>query len=116
MGALAGTVWRAARAARATPSTTYVLESRRVLKLPAEALLAECSENVARDRGTTVEPLIRLGVIDERQLYLLLGCASMYAYCTQVMRMSENAATERPAAQRAGFAKRCIPRAVARAV
>ncbi len=85
--------------------------------IAAGALLAECSENVARDRGTTVELLIRLGAIDERQLYLPLACASMYAYCTQVMRMSENAAFQRiRAAQRAGFAKRYIPRAVARAV
>ncbi len=80
---------------------TCVLESRRVLKLPAEALLAECSENVARDRGTTVELLIRLGAIDERQLYLPLACASMYAYCTQVMRMSENVAFQRIRAARA---------------
>ena len=81
---------------------TCVRESRRVRKLPPDALIAEFCERVSQDRGTTVELLIRMGAIDERQLYKPLACASMYAYCRQVMRMSENAAFQRIRAARAG--------------
>ena len=78
-----------------------LLEARCVHKLTADALLNEFTTSVARDRDATVELLIRLGAIDARQLYLAQACPSMYAYCTQVMRMSENSAFQRIRAARA---------------
>jgi hypothetical protein len=43
----------------------------------------------------------RLGELDARRLYLGEGCASLFAYCTQTLRLSEHAAYHRIEAARA---------------
>ncbi|MEQ1834076.1 MAG: HNH endonuclease, partial [Candidatus Eisenbacteria bacterium] len=72
-----------------------MLQSRRVSRLPSPALLAEFTGTLARDRGTTVDLLIQIGEIEARRLYVGKACADMYAYCTQVLHMSESTATRR---------------------
>ena len=72
-----------------------VLKSRRVSKLSGAALLAEFSDTLARDRGTTVDLLIQMGEIEARKLYVSKACADMYAYCTQILHMSESTASRR---------------------
>ena len=47
------------------------------------------------ERNATAELLRLLGEFDDRQLYLGEGCASLYSYCTQVLRLSEHAAYHR---------------------
>ncbi len=78
-----------------------MLKSRRVSKLSAAALLTEFASTLARDRGTTVELLIQMGEIEARKLYRGQACADMYAYCTDVLHMSESTAARRTRAARA---------------
>jgi len=53
------------------------------------------------ERCATVELLALLGELDTRKLYLGEGCASLFAYCTQVLHLSEHAAYHRIEAARA---------------
>ena len=78
-----------------------VQKSRRALKLAADTLLTEFAESLSRDRESTVDLLIQIGVIEARKLYVPLACSSMYVYCTQVMHMSEWTALKRIRAARA---------------
>ena len=56
----------------------------------------------ARDeRRATGELLALLAEVDARRLYLGEGCSSLFAYCTQVLRLSEHAAYHRIEAARA---------------
>ncbi len=80
---------------------TCVLKSRRASKLPVDVLLAEFADSLSRDRESTVDLLIQIGVIEARKLYVPLACSSMYVYCTQVMHMSEWTALKRIRAARA---------------
>lgn len=64
---------------------------------------------VARERETLVELLVVLAELDARRLYLGLGCASLFAYCTEVLRLSEAGAYRRITAAR--IARR-FPRAL----
>ena len=52
-------------------------------------------------RGAVVELLILLGEIDARRLFLPEGCSSLFTYCTQVLRFSEQEAYHRIEAARA---------------
>jgi len=54
-----------------------------------------------REREATVTLIAHLAVLDERQLYLAEGCASMFTYCVQVLHLSEYAAYSRIEAARA---------------
>ena len=72
-----------------------VLKSRRASKLSAAALLTEFTSTLAHDRGTTVDLLIQMGEIEARKLYVSKACADMYAYCTEVLHMSESTASRR---------------------
>lgn len=54
------------------------------------------------ERSATAELLRCLGELDARRLYLGAGCSSTFAYCTDVLRMSEPAAYHRITAARAG--------------
>jgi hypothetical protein len=80
---------------------TCVLKSHRASKLPVDVLLAEFADSLSRDRESTVDLLIQIGVIEARKLYVPLACSSMYVYCTQVMHMSEDTAYTRIRAARA---------------
>src|SRR4051812_12148553 len=64
--------------------------------------LIDATMRVAGDeRRVTVELLSLLGELDARRLYLGEGCSSLFAYCTQVLRLSEHAAYHRIEAARA---------------
>jgi hypothetical protein len=58
-------------------------------------LILETKRLAAREREATVEVIAALMELDERKLYLGQGCASLFAYCTEVLRFSEYAAYSR---------------------
>jgi hypothetical protein len=68
--------------------------------LPDHVLLRELSSLVVQDRATTAALLAHIAEVDERRLYLPRACASMYAYCVQELRMSEDVAYKRIRAAR----------------
>ena len=64
--------------------------------------LLDATVAAARDeRRTTAELLALLAEVDSRRLYLGEGCPSLFAYCTQVLHLSEHAAYHRIEAARA---------------
>jgi hypothetical protein len=64
-------------------------------------LLRDLQALVTRDRAITAALLAHLAEADARKLYLPAGCASMFAYCVQELRLSEDAAYKRIQAARA---------------
>src|SRR5688572_10024656 len=64
------------------------------------ALLADLSTLVATDRRTTAALLAHLAEVEARGLFLPEACSSLYAYCTRVLRLSEDAALKRIRAAR----------------
>ena len=54
------------------------------------------------ERRATAELLALLAEVDARRLFLGEGCSSLFAYCTQVLHLSEHAAYHRIEAARAG--------------
>ena len=69
--------------------------------LPDAALLRHAIVVVSRDCATTAEMLAVLAEIDTRKLYLGEGYPSMFAYCVEVLHMSEDIACKRIRAARA---------------
>ena len=64
--------------------------------------LLSATLSTARDeRRATAELLALLAEVDARRLYLGEGCSSLFAYCTQVLHLSEHAAFHRIEAARA---------------
>ena len=53
------------------------------------------------ERRATAELIALLAEVDARRLYLGEGCSSLFAYCTQVLHLSEHAAYHRIEAARA---------------
>ena len=64
------------------------------------ALIAEVQRLANHERDATAQLVATLAVFDERKLYLAEGCASLYVYCTRVLRLSEHAAYSRIQAAR----------------
>ena len=64
-------------------------------------LLERIERAAASERHATAELLALLAEVDSRRLYLGEGCSSLFAYCTQVLRLSEHAAYHRIEAARA---------------
>jgi len=64
-------------------------------------LLAEVKTFAARERQATVWLIASLAELDARRLYLGEGCSSLFAYCTQILHLSEHAAYGRITAARA---------------
>ena len=64
-------------------------------------LLARVHGLTANERAATAELVAALAELDARRLYLGAGCASLFTYCTQVLRLSESAAYARIEAARA---------------
>jgi hypothetical protein len=58
-------------------------------------LMRDLRTLVTQDRVTTAELLAHLAEVEERRLYRPEGCASMFAYCVQELRMSEDMALKR---------------------
>ena len=65
------------------------------------SLLCQAEQHLAQDRGATAELLADLAEIDHRKLYLQAAQPSMHAFCVQVWRLSEDAASKRIHAARA---------------
>ena len=64
--------------------------------LSDQDLLAGLSTLAGRERETLAELLAHLATLDERpDVYLARGYGSLYAYCTQALRFSEDAACNR---------------------
>ena len=67
-------------------------------------LLDEVKRLVQCEREATASLIAHLAEVYRRKLYCAEGCSSMFTYCTQVLRLSENAAYRRiTAAQMAGL-------------
>jgi hypothetical protein len=64
-------------------------------------LLAEVGRLAQHERRATAQLIASLVELDLRRLYLGEGCASLFTYCTQVLRLSEGAAYGRIQAARA---------------
>ena len=64
-------------------------------------LLEATARAAADERRATVELIALLAELDARRLYLGEGCSSLFAYCTQVLHLSEHAAYHRIEAARA---------------
>lgn len=58
-------------------------------------LIAETKRLAAAERVATVALIRSLMELDARRLYLGEGCASLFKYCTEVLRLSEDAAYNR---------------------
>src|SRR5437867_3603142 len=84
------------RPRRGVPVNPYALSH-----LSDGALLRGLSALVARERTTTATLLAHLAEVDARRLYLPAAYPSMYAYCVQELRLSEDAAYKRIQAARA---------------
>jgi len=63
-------------------------------------LVAATIRTAADERRVTAELLALLAELDKRRLYLGQGCASLFTFCTQVLRLSEHAAYHRIEAAR----------------
>jgi hypothetical protein len=64
-------------------------------------LLARLGVLAANEREATVELVAHLAVLDTRpSLYAARGCGSLFSYCTQVLRLSEDATCNRIMAAR----------------
>lgn len=66
-----------------------------------DVLLRDLAALVARDRCTTAALLAHIAEVDTRRLYVPAGYPSMFAYCVDELRLSEDAASKRIQAARA---------------
>jgi hypothetical protein len=71
------------------------------LSLLDDALLCRVTDLIRQSRGREADLLVHMGELDERRLYLRKGCSSMFAYCTDVLHLSEAEAYLRITAARA---------------
>lgn len=58
-------------------------------------LLRKLDDLVERDRATTAELLAVIAEVDSRRLFAPAGCSSMFAFCVERLRLSEDAAYKR---------------------
>lgn len=58
-------------------------------QLSNQEVVARVKHLAQREREATAALIAHLAVLDERQLYLVEGCASMFTYCLQVLYLSE---------------------------
>src|SRR5262245_43614058 len=76
-----------------------------IIALPTEIsdseLLARIERLAVQERNTTARLIAHLAELDSRRLYLGEGYSSLFAYCTQRLRLSEHAAWGRIEAVRA---------------
>ena len=76
------------------------MKSYSLTHLADQTLLRELAVLVAQDRTTTAAMLAHIAEVDARRLYLPAGYPSMYAYCVDELRLSEDAAYKRITAAR----------------
>jgi 5-methylcytosine-specific restriction endonuclease McrA len=72
-----------------------------VAHLSDEDLLVEVKVAAVLEREATARMIALLSQLDARRLFLGEGCSSLFAYCTQVLHLSEHAAYGRIEAARA---------------
>jgi len=70
-------------------------------RLSDDHLVAEVKRLAGCERGVTAELIAHLAELDARRLYLGAGFASLFAYCTGALRLSEHGAYNRIEAARA---------------
>jgi len=73
-------------------------------------LLRELTRLAGKGRALEAELLAHLAEVDLRKLYLQEACSSMFGYCTDVLRFSEYAASNRIAVARAARSTRASVR------
>ena len=64
----------------------------------------ELVDATSADRRSLAAHLARIAEFDRRRLYLEHACSSMYRYCVDRLRMSEDAAVQRIRAARTALA------------
>src|SRR5512143_4345271 len=69
-------------------------------QLSDAVLLRDLTALVARDRLTTARILAHIAEVDARRLYAPAGYPSMFAFCVEELRLSEDAAYKRIRAAR----------------
>src|SRR5262245_64981783 len=72
-----------------------------VKALSDDELIRRLGEILGSSRGTEAELVTHIGEVDERRLYAREGSPSMFAYCTDVLHLSEHEAYLRITAARA---------------
>src|SRR5437016_14040362 len=72
-----------------------------ISRLSNDNLIAETKKAAAHERDVAAQLVALLAEFDSRRLYLGEGCASLFAYCTSVLHLSEHAAYHRIEAARA---------------
>src|SRR5688572_16440677 len=70
-------------------------------QLTDEGLVRRLLEIAGESRNVTVELLAHLGELDERRLHRGQGCGRLFAYCTEILKLSEGAACNRIRSARA---------------
>jgi len=88
------------RAAKTTMLQRGMAITRDFRYLSDADLVARVGVLAASERSATAEPIVSLAELDARRLYLGAGCSSLFTYCTQVLRLSESAASARITAAR----------------
>jgi 5-methylcytosine-specific restriction endonuclease McrA len=71
------------------------MNSRSLADLTDAQLLVEVKALAAGERGATVRLIAALAEVDARRLYLGEGFPSLFAYCTQCLRLAEHSAYNR---------------------
>ena len=66
-----------------------------IAALSDDEVVEQLSELAACERRASVALIRSLVEFDNRRLYLREGCSSLFAYCTQVLHLSEGSAYNR---------------------
>jgi 5-methylcytosine-specific restriction endonuclease McrA len=69
-------------------------------RLSDDQLLVRVKELVREERAATAQLLVHLAEMEERRLHCREGCSSLFAYCVEVLHLSEPAAYRRVKAAR----------------
>jgi HNH endonuclease len=75
--------------------------ARELKSISDDELLRRLSRLTQQSRRLDAELIAHIGEVDERRLYAREACSSMFAYCTEVLHLSESEAYLRIAAARA---------------
>lgn len=70
-------------------------EKPKLKSLSDEELLDRLSEQLGESRRVEAQVVAHIGEVDARKLYRREACPSMFAYCTQVLNLSEPESYER---------------------
>jgi 5-methylcytosine-specific restriction endonuclease McrA len=72
-----------------------------IARLSNDDLIVEAKKAAADERQATVRLVALLAEVEARELHLAQGCSSLFAYCTNVLHLSEHSAYHRIEAARA---------------